>query len=299
MSELRHDPLSGHDVIVAAGRAARPVTFAPRPGERRAEAPDCPFCPGQEAQTPPEVARTGDGGPDTPGWRIRVFPNLFPIVETHEVVALSPAHGRSLAQLDDDEVIELFTVMRDRVRAHLTAGHAYAFAIVNHLRPAGASIEHPHAQVFALDTVPADVTARIARFRAAGRDLVAEDASPADLALTPASALAWCPHASVSPYLVRVAHEHAGPGFEAADDDVLAATARAARDVLARLDAALGDPPYNLVVHPAPPGSGPYHWYVEIMPRLSVVAGFEQATGLLVNSVPPERAAAELRDVAR
>jgi UDPglucose--hexose-1-phosphate uridylyltransferase len=80
---------------------------------------------------------------------------------------------------------------------------------------------------------------------------------------------------------------------------VLAATARAARDVLARLDAALGDPPYNLVVHTAPPGSGPYHWYVEIMPRLSVVAGFEQATGLLVNSVPPERAAAELRDVAR
>ena len=151
MSELRHDPLSGHDVIVAAGRAARPVTFTARADERRAEAPDCPFCPGEEARTPPEVARTGTGAPDTPGWRIRVFPNLFPIVETHEVIALSPAHGRSLARLDDDEVVELFTVMRDRVRAHLLAGHAYAVAIVNHLRPAGASIEHPHAQVFALD----------------------------------------------------------------------------------------------------------------------------------------------------
>jgi UDPglucose--hexose-1-phosphate uridylyltransferase len=296
MSELRHDPLSGLDVIVAAGRAARPVTFAARPGERRAEAPDCPFCPGQESQTPPEVARTGTGEAGTPGWRVRVFPNLFPIVETHEVVALSPAHGRSLAQLDDDEVVELFTVMRDRVRAHLAAGHAYAVAIVNHLRPAGASIEHPHAQVFALDSVPAAVVERIARFGDAERDLVRDDADPAELVVARAPARAWCPSASTSSYLVRVAHEAAGPAFDTADDDVLAATAVTARDVLARYDAALGDPPYNLVVHTAPPGAGPYHWYVEMVPRLSVVAGFEQATGILVNTVPPELAAATLRE---
>ena len=77
---------------------------------------------------------------------------------------------------------------------------------------------------------------------------------------------------------------------------MLASTARTVRDTLARLDAALGDPPYNLVVHSAPPGPGPFHWYVEIVPRVSVVAGFEQATGILVNVVPPDRAARELRD---
>jgi UDPglucose--hexose-1-phosphate uridylyltransferase len=295
MSEFRHDPLSGLDVIVAAGRSARPVTFAARPGERRAEVPDCPFCPGQESQTPPEVTRTGSGEADSPGWRVRVFPNLFPIVETHEVVALSPAHGRSLAQLDDDEVVELFTVMRDRVRTHLASGHAYAVAIVNHLRPAGASIEHPHAQVFALDTVPAAVAARVARFGDAARDLVLDDAAPTQLAVAHGPARSWCPRASTSPYLVRVAHEDAGAAFEAAHDDVLAVTALAARDVLACLDGALDDPPYNLVVHTAPPGAGPYHWYVEIVPRLSVVAGFEQATGILVNTVPPEQAAEGLR----
>jgi UDPglucose--hexose-1-phosphate uridylyltransferase len=69
------------------------------------------------------------------------------------------------------------------------------------------------------------------------------------------------------------------------------------RDVLARLDAAVGDPPYNMVVHGAPPGVDSFHWYVEVVPRLSVVAGFEQATGILVNSVPPERAARTLNDV--
>ncbi len=95
---------------------------------------------------------------------------------------------------------------------------------------------------------------------------------------------------------MRVAHEAAGPAFDTADDDVLGATAVTVRDVLARLDAALGDPAYNLVVHTAPPDTGPYHWYVEIVPRLSVVAGFEQATGILVNTVPPERAAADLRE---
>src|SRR4051812_19920287 len=118
MSELRHDPLSGHDVIVAAGRAARPVTFAPtrEPEPQAHGSPSCPFCPGAEAETPPEVARTGTGAPGTSGWRVRVFPNLYPIVDTHEVIALSPSHDRSMAHLDDDEVVEVFSVMRDRVR---------------------------------------------------------------------------------------------------------------------------------------------------------------------------------------
>ncbi len=147
--------------------------------------------------------------------------------------------------------------------------------------------------------MPTDVDARVARFRAASRDLLVDDAAPADLTVSRGPTVTWCPHASTSPYVVRVAHGDAGARFDAAAADVVAATALTARDALARLDAVLGDPPYNLVVHTAPPGTDSYHWYVEIVPRLSVVAGFEQATGILVNSAPPERAAAELREVAR
>ena len=157
MSELRHDPLSGHDVIVAAGRAARPTTLRnrlrPTPPAPRAVR----SAPGTKRRLRPRWRAPGPALPTHPGWRVRAFPNLYPIVETHEVVVLSPDHQRSFADLDDDEAVEVVTMLRDRVHAHLEAGHVYSVAILNHLRGAGASIAHPHAQVFALDTVPAAV----------------------------------------------------------------------------------------------------------------------------------------------
>src|SRR5258708_1666645 len=165
MSQLRHDQLSGRDVIVAEGRATRPTTFTTT-NDERASSGECPFCPGSEAKTPPEVARAGGGEPDGPGWQVRAFPNLYPIVEAHEVVVLSPDH-RSFAQLDDQQSVAVFAVLRDRVHAHLDAGHAYGVAIINHLEAAGASIAHPHAQVFALDVVPRAVEEAQARVRAA------------------------------------------------------------------------------------------------------------------------------------
>ncbi len=206
MSELRHDPLSGHDVIVAAGRAARPTSFAAvTPDATGAE--ECPFCPGHESRTPPELARAGPGAPGSPGWRVRVFPNLYPIVEAHEVVVLSPHHSRSFAGLDDAEAAEVVAMWRDRVRAHLEGGAAYAVAILNHLRGAGASIAHPHAQIFALDLVPSAVAAETARARVAAYDLVTRDAKSDALTIERGDAIVWCPHASTAPYLMpRRAH---------------------------------------------------------------------------------------------
>src|SRR5262245_36504369 len=121
MSQLRHDPLSGLDVIVAAGRAARPVTFAPRV-EADSGLVECPFCPGNEAETPPEVARVGGGAPNGPGWMVRAFPNLYPIVDAHEVVVLSPAHDRTLADLDDHEAVAVVQLLRARVCSLVDAG---------------------------------------------------------------------------------------------------------------------------------------------------------------------------------
>lgn len=298
MSELRHDPLSGHDVIVAAGRAARPSTFAPASPDA-AGTEGCPFCPGHERETPPEVARTGPGAPDTPGWRVRAFPNLYPIVEAHEVVVLSPDHQRSFADLHDDEAAEVVTMLRDRVHAHLQGGHVYSVAILNHLRGAGASIAHPHAQVFALDAIPVAVGEALARVRIAGADLVTRDAADPDLVVARHGGIAlWCPYASTAPYQLRLAHDRAGAHFDEAPDAVVAAVAVALRDALTRLRTTLGNAPYNVVVPTAPRGDEPFHWYVEIVPRLTVVAGFEQATGILVNTVPPDVSARELREIA-
>jgi UDPglucose--hexose-1-phosphate uridylyltransferase len=294
MSLLRHDPLSGRDVVVAAGRAARPNTFGAAADESTA-AGECPFCPGNEADTPPEVARAGGGAPDGPGWQVRAFPNLYPIVEAHEVVVLSPDH-RSFADLDDAEAVAVFAVMRERVRAHLDAGHAYGLAIVNHRRAAGASIAHPHAQVFALDVVPRAVEETLTRFRAAGEDLVNADAADASLVVSRVGqVVTWCPYASAHPYQLRIAHHDAGARFDLADDAVADAVAMASRDALVLLRTALGDAPYNVIVYSAPRDREPFHWYVEVVPRVSVPAGFELATEILVNTVPPDQAAELLR----
>jgi len=299
MSQLRHDPLSGHDVIVAAGRAARPTTFADGSPADAAGIEGCPFCPGHEARTPPEIARTGPGEPNTPGWRVRVFPNLYPIVDAHEVVVLTPDHQRSFADLDDTEATEVVTMLRDRVHARLEAGCAYGVAILNHLRGAGASISHPHAQVFALDVVPAAVDASLARVRDAQHDLVLRDADAALLVVTRHGEITtWCPHASSSPFQIRLAHDGAGARFDHAENEVIAAIAIALRDALECVRATLGDVPYNVVVHTAPRDRAPFHWYVEVVPRLSVVAGFEYATGILVNTVAPDAAARDLREVS-
>jgi len=306
MSQLRHDALSGRDVILAEGRAARPFTVAQHDAAAVPEPPTCPFCTGSEGETPPEVARVGSGEPDAPGWRIRVVPNLYPIVGgadassgttgVHEVVVLSPDHERSFAQLSDADAVRVVALWQERARVHLADGHAYAFAIVKHLRAAGASIAHPPAQLFALDAVPPAVLDARTRWRAAATDLVVEDAADADLLVVDAGARVWCPPASPQAYTVRVAHPDAGPAFVDADHDVLAETARALRDALARLRDALDDPAYNAVVRTAAPGDHDFHWYVDVVPRLGVAAGFEMATGVLVNPVPPAAAACRLRD---
>jgi UDPglucose--hexose-1-phosphate uridylyltransferase len=270
----------------------------------------CPFCPGNEQLTPPEVYRTGGGAPDTPGWRVRVVPNLYPIVGgadagpgatgAHEVVVLSPAHEASFARLDRQQATEVLTVLRDRARHHLAVGRAFVQVVINQGRAAGASIEHPHAQIVALDLVPPAVAQAVERFEDAGHDLVIADLDRAGdgLQLLDGPVVAWCPWAGCAPYELRLALRSPGSRFDEAGDGDIRLLADAIRSVLARLGAATGDAPYNLVVHTGPPGTSDtsFHWNVEVQARLAVVAGFEQGTGILVNTVPPEQAAQELRD---
>jgi UDPglucose--hexose-1-phosphate uridylyltransferase len=324
MPELRHDAISGRSVIVAIERAARPFVFPTAPASGT-EPDDCPFCAGREEMTPPEVQRTGDGAAGTEGWRVRVVPNLYPIVGgaephdptgakafgvahgatpiggVHEVIVLSPGHEASFASLDDAAAVEVLTVIRERVRVHLDAGHAYVQAFINHGKAAGASIAHPHAQVVALDLVPGAVDAAIDRL--ATTDLVARELTDArrdDLVVVDGPAPAWSPFAAWVPYGLRVAHRSTRARVEDATDAEIRVVALGLRDALRRLQAALGDVPYNLVIRTAPPGrpAGEFHWHVDVLPRTTLVAGFEEGTGILVNVVPPELAAVRLRDAA-
>lgn len=318
MPELRHDVLTGRLVLLAAGRGARPVTFAP-PSRDAAEVTTrtghaCPFCPGHEHETPPELARIGPGEPGSPGWRVRAFPNLFPIVGgdtagpgatgSHEVVVLSPDHDATFAELDDDQAVDVLTALRERARAQRDAGHSHTQLLINQGRAAGASIEHPHAQVVALDFVPPAVTVAVDRFASAESDPVLRDRADAlereQQVLTGGEVSAWCPTGSASPFETRIAAIGGGPRFEDATDGQVLGVALVLRDVLAGLGRALAEPsgriPYNVVVHNGPAVEDPpYHWWISVIPRVAVVAGFEMGTAVLVNTLEPRDAAQRLR----
>jgi UDPglucose--hexose-1-phosphate uridylyltransferase len=311
MSELRNDLVTGRSVLVAPGRSARPYTVEAAPPDPTAVA-NCPFCPGHEHETPPEVARRGTGAPDTPGWRIRVVPNLYPIVGgdhpgpggagAHEVIIFHPDHTVALGQLADVEVVELFRVLRERAAVHAAANLAHVQVLVNQGRAAGASIAHPHAQLLAIDFVPPGVIETVHRFEAARTDVVLADADAAraqggriETTAANGEVLVWCPWAAASPYEMRVTAVDAGPTFEASPDTALDAVALATRRAVGALEALLGAVPYNVVVHNGPSrGDHPFHWYVTIVPRVSTIAGFELGTGVFVNTVTPAAAAAQL-----
>jgi UDPglucose--hexose-1-phosphate uridylyltransferase len=328
MADARLDPLTGRWVILAPGRAQRPDELARRvrrDGDAAASGHvDCPFCPGNEHLTPPEITRSGPGRAGEPGWRTRVFPNLYPIVDdsptapattddplrtrdaavgAHEVVVLSPSHGRSLARLDRDQVVEVLSVIRDRARAHGAAGRMYTQAIVNHGVEGGASLAHPHAQIIAIDLPPATVLEEAARIVTQDGCLVCAELrrhrDEPTLVLAAADAHVWCPWWSGTAFEMLAAPHLHRPRFEDAGDELLA-VADVLRDGLARLDRAAGDPPYNLVIHSRPASvAGDYHWHIHVWPRLQREAGFERGSGVLVNVVDPALAAALLREPPR
>jgi UDPglucose--hexose-1-phosphate uridylyltransferase len=290
---LRTDELTGDQVIIAPARALRPDTFRAAAGADELAGAPCPFCAGHEDETPPEVARRGPGAPDTPGWRVRVVPNKYPIEPgAHEVVILSPAHDRDFGALDDDAVTEALLTIRDRAAFHLDRGAAYVQSFINHGRAAGASIAHPHAQLVALDAVPPRAQARVERFTAA------RFAADRAHMIVSNKVDVWCPPASTTPFALRAALANDGePAFERASDADIGAMAVVLRDTIGRVRGLLGPVAYNVVFETAPPAhTGPFQWWADIIPRVSVPAGFELGTGVWVNIVDPADAARALKE---
>jgi UDPglucose--hexose-1-phosphate uridylyltransferase len=336
LPELRLDPLSGLRTIVAGERAGRPggeFSVEPRPA---VEADGDPFLEGHEDRTPPEVyaLRPGGGPPDSPGWVVRVVPNLYPAlgdadagaaalpdplaegrghpelfsarpaVGAHEVIVNTPEPYGSLAELDVEQLETAMGVWRERMRLHGSDAE-YVHVIVNEGREAGASLPHTHAQLYALRFVPAAVARERERFtawyqRTQGRNLV-EDLVQEEVRLRERivaideEAVALCPYAARVPFQIQVVPRRPRARFE--DDGPLAGAMLL--DVLRRLEAVLGAlPPFNLWVRTAPRGAESFCWRIDLLPRLAQLAGLELGAGLNLNIVPPEIAAQRLRDAA-
>jgi UDPglucose--hexose-1-phosphate uridylyltransferase len=232
-------------------------------------------------------------------------PDLFasqPATGAHEVIIHAPEHASSMVDLSEERFAGAVSAWRERMRAH--AGTAsFVHLIVNEGPDAGASLPHSHAQLYALGFVPAEVARERERAGAYHErtmgghllsDVAVEEVRRSErLVAVDEEALLVCPWASRSPFELRVIPRRAAPAFES-DGQTGTATVRRALTALTRL---FGAPPQlNLWVRTAPRGTEEFCWHVDIVPRLTIRAGFELGTGVDVNVYPPERAAADLRE---
>lgn len=329
MPELRKDPVTGRWVIIATDRARRPSDFVRDPvtivGGRF-----CPFCAGNESKTPPEVLAYRDHGEaNSPGWQVRVIPNKFPALRVegeldragegiydkmngigaHEVIIESPDHFLTTANMTERQIEQVLWACRARILdLKQDIRLQYILVFKNHGEAAGASLEHSHAQLVAMPVVPKGIYEEMEgarryfefRDRCIYCDMVRQEAADGDrVILETDHFLAISPYAPRFPFETWILPRRHGSHFEAASEREIPNLAWVLRMILRKMDKVLERPAYNLVVHSAPLRQREldhYHWHIEIIPKLSKIAGLEWGTELYINPTPPEEAAQFLRE---
>ena len=265
MSEIRRSLITGE-----------PVLFAP---ERAKRFPDtgCPFCPGHEHETPPELARIGEP------WRVRVFGNKYPFAPQHEVIVESRVHDATYGTIGTEGTYEVTRMYVERYRA-MRAGHVTVFK--NHGVMAGASIEHMHSQVVGTSFVPPRVRRELAGF-ALGCPLCEVEGHVIDES---EHFVRIAPHGSGFAYEQWIVPRRHAANFSRMTDDETNDLALRLRDAAISMERIAAS--YNwLFMNFSEAG----HWYVQAMPRLTTIAGFELASGTFIDIIDPAEAARKLR----
>ena len=329
MPELRKDPITGRWVIIATDRAKRPTDFIRQPVPPAA-ATICPFDYGNERKTPPELLAYRDSGArDEPGWRVRVVPNKFPVlgiegelnrqgegmydkmngVGAHEVIIEGSDHARTLADMPEKLIEESLWACKERM-IDLKKDKRFRFIVLfkNHGEAAGATLEHPHTQLIALPVIPKRVKEEVdaARLffdlkeRCIYCDIVRQETAAGVRLITETDRFAvLSPYAPRFPFETWILPKRHESHFEDSDAPGLENLAWVLRTTIRKIDKVLERPAYNYIIHSAPVQDGPlphYHWHVEIIPKLTKVAGFEWGTGFYINPTPPEESARFLRE---
>lgn len=329
MSELRRDPIVNRWVILAPDRALRPNSSQPRL-DFNPHADD-PFAEGCESETPGELWAIRQPGtrPDAPGWQVRVVPNKYPAVRRdlspapmdlraaatpasglHEVIIECPQFETCLSHLPVEQVRSVVQVYRDRLQYHRQQQEsAHAMVFKNKGVAAGATLAHAHSQLIASPWIPPllaeELAACAAHHHTTGGDLFGEYlerelAAEERVILATETLVALCPFAARVPGEIWLLPRTPMEQFEQVSDALLAETAAVLRDLLQRLNAILPGLAYNYALHSAPisPAAAPgFRWHFEILPRVGNVGGYEWGGGSYINTLRPEDAAGQLRQV--
>ena len=214
--------------------------------------------------------------PDSPGWRVRVVPNLYPAFERQEVVVHAPRHVRSFAELSDDECALVAAAWQSRRTAD---SGGYLHALINEGRAAGASLAHSHSQLVWLAQEPPGAVEDCLDEILAGEPIVERN-----------GVVTACPRAGRVPYELIVAPRDAEA--DAWTSELLAPALSLVAEAMRRLHAVEGHVPLNAWLHTG------RRWHIEVMPRLTVFAGIELGAGIYVNTLAPEEAARALREAS-
>jgi len=331
MSEIRQNIAIREWVIIASERARRPHEFIQKKKVNK-DGPDyvetCPFCPGNEHLAPPEIFSLRD---DRGAWLVRSIPNKFPALRAegdlihrdegikrcmsgvgfHEVIVETPHHSHATALMDDQQVVKILEAYKCRYLEALGDDRIELVIIFkNHGQSAGTSLEHPHSQLIAVPVVPQHVRDRMEeamRFyddhrRCVFCEMLTEEIKLKErIILESADFVAFTPYAALSPFHIWILPKRHMSSFTQIDETEMRDFAGILRKVLKKLYLGLNDPDFNYVIRsiPAPYGETSFfHWYLSIVPRVSLAAGFELGSGMFINTSIPEENAEFLKGIA-
>lgn len=327
MSELRKDPVVGRWVIISVERGRRPVEYGMRLSPKKGGF--CAFCSGHEHTTPPEIMsfRPDGSKPNTPGWRLRVVPNKFPAlgiegllekssegiydkmtgIGAHEVIIESPDHNATLSTMSIKAVEDVLWAYYLRL-SDLKKDLRFKYVVVfkNEGEAAGASLEHTHSQLIALPIVPKQVVEELEnakryyelKERCVFCDIIRqESASKIRVISENRDFISIAPFAPRAPFETWLLPRRHQSNF--APDGDFSMLAQILQRTLKQIDKVLQEPPYNMMLHTSAfedEVNEYYHWHLEIMPKLTKIAGFEWGSGFFINPTPPEEAARFMRE---
>ena len=330
MPELRKDPVVGRWVIISTERGKRPSDFVIESEERRGGF--CPFCVGNESKTPPEVLAYRQNGtdPNQPGWNVRIVPNKYPALQiegnldshgdgvydfmngvgAHEVVIETPDHDKDLVDLDVSHLEDIWWAIRERILdLRQDVRFKYILVFKNHGASAGASLEHSHSQLIATPIVPVQVMEELDGYhqyfaykeRCIFCDIIRQERETGKrIVLENDRFISIEPFAPRFPFETWILPKNHQAGFENTQKEDYLSLAEIAKETLLRIRRALSDPPYNFMIHTTPLNNDEqldFHWHMEIIPKLTKIAGFEWGSGFYINPTLPEDAARFLREI--
>ena len=322
----------GRRVYIAEDRAGRPNDYSTgETRQPRASAEDCPFCYGHEQQTPQALHEVYDADGH---WTVRVVPNKYPAVKldaslpessasdsslrsrhpslgSHEVIIESPRHLYDVTEMSQDEFAHVLRVYRDRVRFWSEDRQIQHTLIFKNVGPAaGASLEHAHSQLLALPYVPPAVQEEVRGAKDFYTDqgkcvfcqLIEEEIREGvRLIAEEEPFVVLSAYAARQPYETWILPKSHQADFSQISTDEMHVLAGIIQRLIAALQVELSALSYNMVLHTAPfqeECSHFFHWHLELIPRSTRLAGLEWGSGVHINPLSPERAAATLRESA-